>query len=77
MANDFSKTLADMTGGQASMVDPNSDEYYFNQVDPVTGIKFDIPLLDRQDPDYRAKYIEYMKMREKQPEKFKKVISWG
>jgi len=54
----------------------NKDDEYFSTVDPNTGKRFDIPMLSTSDPNYFVKYVEYMKIREKNPTRFKKILNW-
>jgi len=54
-----------------------SDSEYFDEVNPDTGLKYDIPGLSYTDNDYFFEYVRYMKMKEKDPEKFKQIINWG
>lgn len=49
---------------------------YFNMKDPDTGERYDIPLLAVSDPNYFGKYVSYMKMKEKTPEIFKRIMNW-
>lgn len=45
-------------------------------VNPKTGQRYDIPMLKPTDPQYVEKYIMFMKMKEKYPENFEKVLRW-
>jgi len=60
---------------------PNSaeltDNEYFAIVNPKTGLRFDIPMLVGNDPHYYAKYVEYMKLRQKNPEEFNRIMEWN
>ncbi|RLA83184.1 MAG: hypothetical protein DRG78_05185 [Epsilonproteobacteria bacterium] len=49
--------------------------YYFNIKDK-NGFRFSIPYLNPMDGDYVDRYIEYMKLRESNPAKFEKLLSW-
>lgn len=53
-----------------------SNNEYYEMLNPDTGLRYDIPMLSRLAPDYYYKYIHYMKLRERSPETFKKIISW-
>lgn len=55
------------------------EEYlaYLNMKDPSTGKPFAIPLLDYTDPEYSSKYVDLMKMREYNPQGFKKIMEWN
>lgn len=58
-------------------VDQNAvDAEYWNTMNPATGLRYAIPLLDRKDPQYFFKYVNYMKIREASPDTFAKIMSW-
>ena len=67
--NQMHGTTADGSSG-------NKDNKYFEILNPDTGLRFDIPLLSPLDPDYYYNYIYYMKLRERSPETFNKLIGW-
>jgi len=52
------------------------DIYYWNMKDPLTGHRYDIPMLNRMAGDYFYQYINYMKMRERSPETFETMMRW-
>ena len=52
------------------------DNYYFNMVDPETQNRYNIPMLSPVDPGYYYEYIYYMKMKEKTPDTFNKILGW-
>jgi len=52
------------------------DQYYLNMMNPQTGRRYDIPMLDSQAGDYYFKYIEFMKTKERSPETFDKILNW-
>jgi len=54
-----------------------TDAEYLNMKDPKTGLAYNIPFLNFLDPDYAKKYIEFMKLKEKNPDQFKKILNWG
>jgi len=54
----------------------NDNAYYFNMLNPDTGLRFDIPMLSPVDPNYFFQYIYYMKLRETSPDTFKKLLTW-
>ena len=56
--------------------DVERDQYYYNIMNPDTGRRFDIPMLITTSPSYYYKYIEFMKLRERSPDTFEKVLSW-
>ena len=60
---------------ESSPVSNNTDEYYWNMKTPK-GVRYNIPLLDASKPDYKRKYIEYMKIKEQKPRVFDKIMSW-
>ena len=53
-----------------------NDSYYFDIVNPQSGLKYAIPMLNSGAPGYFYKYINYMKLRERSPETFQKVLNW-
>ena len=52
------------------------DQYYWNMKDPRSGRRYDIPMLNSLDGDYYFKYIEFMKVKERSPDTFDKVLNW-
>jgi len=54
-----------------------TDSEYFDEINPDTGLKYDIPGLSYTDNNYFFEYVRYMKMKEKNPEKFKQIINWN
>jgi hypothetical protein len=48
----------------------------FNIVDPETGLRYDIPMLKTTAPDYFWQYIHFMKIKEKDPDLFQKILDW-
>ena len=52
------------------------DSYYFNMKDPKSGSRYDIPMLSRIDPEYYFKYIYFMKLKERSPDTFEKILRW-
>lgn len=53
-----------------------TDEEYFNMLNPETGLRYDIPMVSPVDPTYYFKYIYYMKLKERSPETFQKILNW-
>lgn len=53
-----------------------SNAEYFDIIDPNTGVRYDIPMLASTDPDYFHSYIYYMKIRERSPETFERILNW-
>ena len=41
------------------------------------GYRYDIPLLMPTDPRYYFKYIYFMRIKERSPDTFKKIINWA
>jgi len=52
------------------------DSYYFDLKDPRTGLRYSIPMLDTLSPTYYYDYVHYMKLKEKSPDTFEKVMRW-
>lgn len=52
------------------------DEKYWKEVDPKTGNRYIIPGLLTTDPKYMQKYINYMKLKEKNFNDFLRIINW-
>lgn len=52
-------------------------EDLWNTVNPETGMRFDIPMLNFLDPMYKIKYINYMKLKEEKPEEFERLMQWN
>ena len=59
-----------------SMVDKNH-AYYFSMVDPATGLKYNIPMLDTMSPTYFYDYVYYMKIKERTPDTFENILRWN
>jgi len=57
-------------------IEKKSDAEYFDVLDPKTGLRFDIPMLSRVDPGYFFKYIYFMKIRERSPDTFERILRW-
>ena len=53
-----------------------TDEEYFNTLNPETGLRYDIPMVSPVDPTYYFKYIYYMKLKERSPDTFQKILNW-
>lgn len=53
-----------------------SDAYYFNIINPVSGFRYDIPMLSSTDPKYYYSYIYFMKLKERSPDTFDKILRW-
>lgn len=52
------------------------DAYYYANMDPRNGFRYDIPLLSTIDPGYYFKYISKMKLKECSPDTFEKILRW-
>jgi len=50
---------------------------YFAEVDPTTGLRYLIPMLNAKDPHYFQKYVKYMVLKEKNPQEFKRIMEWN
>ena len=53
-----------------------SDAEYFDTINPDTGFKYDIPMLSTSDPDYFFQYVYFMKLKERAPESFERMMNW-
>jgi len=54
----------------------HDDAYYFNMKNPRSGLRYSIPLLSPLDPDYFQKYVYFMKIKERSPDTFEKILRW-
>ena len=45
-------------------------------LDPASGLKYNIPMLDTATPGYYFKYVYYMKLKESSPDTFEKILNW-
>ena len=50
--------------------------YYANIVDEETGKPYNIPMLNQGEPNYIAKYVDYMRFKEYDPTGFNKILNW-
>jgi len=82
MTNTFRKFINEDKPAKETSHYPKDGEYsktdseYFDEINPDTGLKYDIPGLSYTDHDYFFEYVRYMKMKEKNPEKFKQILNW-
>jgi len=53
-----------------------TDAEYFDEINPVTGLKYDIPFLSYSDDNYYDEYVRYMKLKETNPALFNKILMW-
>lgn len=53
-----------------------TDEDFYATINPDTGYRFDIPMLDKLDPQYYFKYVDHMKRKDIAPETFEKLLNW-
>lgn len=55
------------------------DEYrrLFNILNPKTGRRYDIPMVDRNKPGYFFEYVDCMKILERDPDTFKRMMEWN
>lgn len=72
------KAARSTQAGYAGPVDASNltDEEYFNMLNPETGLRYDIPMVSPVDPTYYFKYIYYMKLKERSPDTFQKILNW-
>lgn len=54
-----------------------STEELWMTLNPDTNMRFEIPMLQFSDPDYKMKYIKYMKLRKENPTEFERVLKWN
>jgi len=52
------------------------DKYYYDMIDPRSGLSYDIPMLSTLDPAYFWKYVDYMKQKEQSPDTFDRMLRW-
>jgi len=57
--------------------DSSVDTDYYNMLDPDTGYRFAIPMLDESAPGYYFRYIYHMKLKERSPETFNAIMNWS
>jgi len=76
--SDFAKLQSDLLNEPEKSLEEINSEYirYLNMKDPSTGKPYAIPLLDYTDPNYSEKYVDLMKMKEYNPDGFKKIMEW-
>ena len=53
-----------------------SDMEYFNVLNPGNGCRYDIPMLSDEDPEYFSQYVNFMKIKESQPQTFERIMNW-
>lgn len=56
---------------------PLEIQYYMDIVDPRTGKPYMIPMLTMADAGYLSEYADYMKLKERDPAAFEKILNWG
>jgi len=54
-----------------------TDNEYFAEVNPKNNLRFDIPMLMGNDPQYFVRYVKYMKLKEEKPDEFQRIMNWG
>jgi|SaaInl8_135m_RNA_FD_contig_21_2683281_length_912_multi_12_in_0_out_0_2 hypothetical protein len=74
-SNIIDKILEDSTDIQT--FSSQSDDYYWEQLDPTTEQRFRIPMLSTDNFEYYDTYIKYMKLREANPEQFERLMAWS
>jgi len=52
------------------------DNKLFNTVNPQTGKRYEIPMLDKNDHKYRELYIEAMRLKKEDPDSFERMMDW-
>jgi len=52
------------------------DQYYMDIIDPRNGKPYNIPLLTMQDPEYLSQYAYFMRLKERDPVAFEKILNW-
>ena len=52
------------------------DDYYYWNMIQNNGYRYDIPMLSKYDPRYVYKYIDYMRLKERSPDTFEKILRW-
>lgn len=53
-----------------------TEEELWNTLDPETGKRYSIPMLNLNSLNYRNDYIDYMKILNVNPKAFKKILNW-
>lgn len=55
--------------------EPTNDELY-NEKNPATGLRYDIPMLSTTDPDYAMAYARMMRLKRTNSTLFDKIMNW-
>lgn len=55
----------------------NNYKRLFAIVNPKTGMRYDIPMVDRNKPGYFFEYVDCMKILERDPKTFKRMMEWN
>lgn len=79
--NEASTTTAETVIVEAENIEKQTslkkdDNYYFDILDPKTGMRYNIPLLEKTGSYYQD-YVHYMKIKETSPSTFDKIMSWN
>ena len=53
-----------------------TDSEYWMMMDPNTGERYDIPMVNPGKPGYSFRYIDMMKERVISPDTFQKIMNW-
>lgn len=61
---------------EENKTETRTNKEYFAETDPKTGKRYSIPMLNTKNPQYFTRYVEYMKLKEKHPEQFQKIMNW-
>ena len=68
----------DFEDGEDSGIEhASTNNEYFNILDPDTGRRYMIPMLDVAAPGYFFKYINFMKILQSSPRTFKSIMEWA
>jgi len=52
------------------------DNKLFNIVNPDTKKRYEIPMLNKNDHNYRELYIVAMRLKQEDPESFERMMDW-
>ena len=52
------------------------DNKLFNIKNPQTKKRYEIPMLDKNDHEYRELYIDAMRLLKEDPESFERMMDW-
>jgi hypothetical protein len=69
-------TMADEKSAEKKPRQEKTDLEYWETVNPKTGERYDIPMLDKTSGAYVWDYIAFMKVRESNPGMFERILNW-